>query len=237
MKTLNMISLFALVFSFAFISPKLKNDNKENVIKNDIKKEKTKYNFSLKGENKILYFENNKNNNKFNNLDKDKFLKSLSNSESSGEYNIANKYKYVGKYQFGRIALKEIGYSNEKINLILNSIYFSKKENKWRFETKYFTPKEQEEAIDIFMSRLEQIYLKNEIKYYVGKKINGIKITKCGLLAGAHLGGASNVKKFLKTSGNINKKDAFNTSIGDYMKKFEDLNMTYKFTNKNKISN
>ena len=37
------------------------------------------------------------------------------------------------------------------------------------------------------------------------------------MLAAAHLGGAGGVRKFLRSKGRVNKKDAYGTSIGLYM--------------------
>lgn len=53
---------------------------------------------------------------------------------------------------------------------------------------------------------------------YLGKVINGVKITKNGLMAAAHLGGVGNVRKFF-TEG-IDFKDANGTPISKYMKMY-----------------
>jgi hypothetical protein len=239
MKPLNIIILFTMATGMLLTKPQFTEGEEEIIVKSDAKIEKV-----------IELPKNDENNRiKFGEIEikkdiitvgkiksnKDKFLDGLAKSESRGDYGIANKYRYVGKYQFGRIALREIGYSNEKINKIMSSVYFDHEKNQWRFNQDYFTPQEQEEAIEVFMSRLEQIYLKKEISKYVGKTINGIKITKPGLLAGAHLGGAKSVKIFLTSNGRINKHDAFGTSVRDYIKMFENLDMKYNFTKKEKI--
>jgi hypothetical protein len=39
-------------------------------------------------------------------------------------------------------------------------------------------------------------------------------------LAAAHLSGAGNVKKYLRSDGNHNLSDAYGSSIGSYMKQF-----------------
>ena len=58
----------------------------------------------------------------------------------------------------------------------------------------------------------------------MGKKKNGIKITLSGLLAGAHLLGPSNVKKFLDY-GYV-KKDDYGTPITEYIEKFGGYKIT-----------
>ena len=59
---------------------------------------------------------------------------------------------------------------------------------------------------------------------YIGKEIDGIKITREGLIAGAHLGGKGGMRKFLESGmevhGPQDKKDINKTYISDYIKKF-----------------
>ena len=61
---------------------------------------------------------------------------------------------------------------------------------------------------------------------YLGKNINGITITKSGLLAGAHLKGAGCVINYLKSDGKNNACDAFGTSVETYLKKFAGYDVT-----------
>jgi hypothetical protein len=61
--------------------------------------------------------------------------------------------------------------------------------------------------------------------YYLGDTINGIPVTKSGLLAGAHLGGAFGVMLWLDSGGKTNKKDLFGTTIQDYIEKFQGYNI------------
>lgn len=62
--------------------------------------------------------------------------------------------------------------------------------------------------------------LRKDIKRSVGKIINGIEITESGILAAAHLSGAGNVKKYLRSGGQHNLSDAYGATIALYMKKF-----------------
>ena len=77
----------------------------------------------------------------------------------------------------------------------------------------------QEEAFTAYASRNKWI-LRRDIDRYVGRTIGGVKITESGILAAAHLAGAGNVKKFLRSGGEIGFSDAFGTSIRYYLKKF-----------------
>jgi len=63
-------------------------------------------------------------------------------------------------------------------------------------------------------------YLLRDYEHYIGKTIAGVTVTKSGMIAAAHLGGANSVKKFLKSGGHLDRKDALGTAVSNYMKKF-----------------
>lgn len=127
------------------------------------------------------------------------FKQALAIRESYGLYDIVNSYGYMGKYQFGKLALRSVGV----------------------FDSKEFlsNPEMQEKAFDALIAKNKWI-LKDEIRKFVGKKIGGVSITESGLLAAAHLGGAGSVKRFLKSNGQRKFSDGYGTSIGSYLKLF-----------------
>lgn len=127
------------------------------------------------------------------------FTQAVGFKESRNRYHIVNKFGYLGKYQFGKSTLRRLKVKNVE-NFLSN-------------------PEQQEQAFSALCS-LNKYILRNDIKRSVGKKINGIEITESGILAAAHLSGAGNVKKYLRTNGQNNKQDAFGTSIETYMKRF-----------------
>lgn len=127
------------------------------------------------------------------------FREAVGFKESRSRYHIVNKYGYLGKYQFGKTTLKRL-----KIYNIENFLK---------------DPEQQEKAFKALCS-LNKHILRNDIRRSVGKTINGVQITESGILAAAHLGGAGNVKKYLRSNGAVNSSDALGTSIQHYMKKF-----------------
>jgi hypothetical protein len=127
------------------------------------------------------------------------FKEALGFKESRNNYKIINEYGYMGKYQFGKGTLNMIG--------IYNS-------HKFLNDTKL-----QEQAFTAYTSRNKWI-LRREIDRYVGRYVDGVKVTESGILAAAHLAGAGNVKKYLRSGGEIGFSDAFGTSIRYYLKKF-----------------
>lgn len=131
------------------------------------------------------------------------FKQALATKESAGTYNLINAYGYMGKYQFGKSTLRCVG--------IYNTADFLN------------NPAIQEKAFDALLS-INKWELRKELRKYVGKTINGIIITESGLLAAAHLGGASSVKSYLKSNGTNGFKDGFGTSLKSYIKKFNGYN-------------
>ncbi len=127
------------------------------------------------------------------------FKEALAFRESQGKYHKVNSLGYIGKYQFGKSTLHRLKIYN--LNTFLNS------------------PEQQEQAF-IALCSLNKWILKRDIKRFVGKKINGITITESGILASAHLAGAGNVKKYLRSYGAIAFTDAYGTNIKHYMKQF-----------------
>jgi hypothetical protein len=89
------------------------------------------------------------------------------------------------------------------------------------YNTKEFlqNPELQENAFTA-LCKVNKWILRKDIRRSVGKTINGIKITESGILAAAHLSGAGNVKKFLRSNGANRFFDAYGSSIQFYLKKF-----------------
>jgi len=140
------------------------------------------------------------------------FKEALAFKESQGNYFSVNTLGYLGKFQFGIGTLQLMGVND--VNYFLQ------------------TPSLQEKLFQINVARNKWI-LRRDIKKFVGKRIMGVKITESGILASAHLAGAGNVKKYLRSYGNSEVKDAYGTGISNYMKKFSGYNMSSIIAKKN----
>ncbi|MFT5965742.1 MAG: hypothetical protein ACI8V9_000775 [Flavobacteriaceae bacterium] len=127
------------------------------------------------------------------------FKEALAFKESQGNYASVNTLGYMGKYQFGKNTLAFYGQYNTECfiqdpALQEKIFYHNTARNKW--------------------------ILRRDIKRFVGLEINGIVISESGMLAAAHLAGAGNVKKYLRSWGDHNFSDSYNTSIEDYLRRF-----------------
>lgn len=134
------------------------------------------------------------------------FKEALAFKESRGIYNIVNRFGYLGKYQFGKTSLKSIGITNYE-----------------SFKTDTYL----QEAAFIAYTSQNKFLLRDYIEKYEGKEIAGVHITESGILAAAHLSGASNVKKFLRSNGSYQFKDAFGTSLKYYLKLFSGYDTSF----------
>lgn len=139
------------------------------------------------------------------------FKEALGFKESSGDYWIINELGYLGKYQFAKSTLKLIGVHDA--NEFINDAHL------------------QEKAFAAYTSRNKWI-LRRDIKRYRGRYMNGVKITESGILAAAHLAGAGNVKKYLRSGGAEGFADANGTTIQYYLKKFSGYDTSHIKPNK-----
>ena len=126
------------------------------------------------------------------------FLSKLGNFESGNDYKKLNRLGYMGKYQFGRQALKQVELDIPKKEFLNN-------------------PELQELAMNRLLT-YNNSFLDRFITKYEGKKLHGVLITRSGVLAAAHLGGATNVKTWFRSGKDF--RDANGTSITKYMKIF-----------------
>ena len=133
------------------------------------------------------------------------FKEALAFKESKGNYFVVNTFGYLGKYQFGTSTLELMGVNNDQ--QFLND------------------PVLQEKVFQVNIARNKWI-LRRDIKRFVGKRIRGIEITESGMLAAAHLAGAGNVKRFLRSFGKTDVMDDYGTNIAVYMKQFSGYDMS-----------
>lgn len=140
-----------------------------------------------------------------------RFLDYLGFKESRNNWKVSNKYGFIGEWQMGKVTLRATGYGH------ITYKKFKKNPN-------IFPPDEQEKAVRKLL-KLNMRHVSRMLDEYEGKCVNGIPITKAGLLAACHLGGARSVRVYLSSGGKINRRDAFGTSVEKYLKDFSRFNL------------
>jgi hypothetical protein len=133
------------------------------------------------------------------------FCKLLSTIESGRDFTIVNG-KFIGKYQFGPRALEQV---DCPVNI-----------EDFKSNPEIFDSKKQDSVLFLLLKWNKKI-LKPYIKRYEGQEIKGVIVTRAGILAAAHLGGAGNIMKFLKSNGEEDFKDGNGVPVSRYLKKFE----------------
>ena len=143
--------------------------------------------------------------NKYRESEFTRFINDLGHRESGNNWLSINKIGCFGEWQFAESTLRFLGF--RKITL-----------QKFRANPDIFPRELQVKALNTLI-KVNLSYL-TEYEHFIGDTIKGVRITKAGMIAASHLGGAGSLMKFLDSKGRINKKDVFGTSICDYLKKF-----------------
>lgn len=136
------------------------------------------------------------------------FAEHLGLKESGDNWRSINQINCIGKWQFSPRTLERLGYD------ISPSLFATSPD--------LFPEAVQYQAL-IALVKSHENALKDYF-HYIGQTIDGVPITKSGLLAGAHLGGPVSVKLWLTTGGKVNRADANNTSVKQYLKEFQGYN-------------
>lgn len=131
------------------------------------------------------------------------FLHNIGHYESGNRYSVVNRWGYMGRYQFHISTVEAVGIKATK-KQFLNS------------------PSLQEEAMDRLLTSNYKT-LRRYIRKYDGKVLHGVLVTKSGVLAAAHLGGAGNVRNWFRKGENF--ADANGTQITKYMKIFSNYQL------------
>lgn len=151
----------------------------------------------------------------------DDFMKDLAQRESSGNWKVSNEYGYMGLYQIGRTALKDV--SQRTKDPELKDLH--KKINKKRFDKNpNIFPVDLQNKVFKQLLRNNKHYLRKYTSY-IGKTIDDIYITESGLLAASHLVGNNAVKEFLRSNGKRDISDKNGVKCSEYLKKFSNYNI------------
>ena len=132
------------------------------------------------------------------------FMKRVAYIESGGNHKITNEFGMMGKYQFSPGTVKALGFNTSQKQFLRDS--------------------KLQDSVMLAYMKANHRELAPLIRKYNGKVVNGVKITRAGILAGAHFAGSGGVRAFLTGRG-ANIADARGTTITKYMSYFSNFNL------------
>lgn len=135
----------------------------------------------------------------------ERFIDDLGKRESGNNWLSVNCIGCFGEWQFKESTVQYLGFKQVTLK-------------KFKRNPEIFPPALQRSALESLI-KVNMALLK-DYERYIGKTINGVTVTKSGMIAAAHLGGARSVRLFLTSGGRLDKKDTLGTAISNYMKKF-----------------
>lgn len=124
--------------------------------------------------------------------------------ESGGDFGAENDQGYVGRGQFGPARLLDA----KRAGVIPADMTSEEFRNN----------KEAQKAVEAWhFADINNFIDKSGLAGYEGKEINGIPVTRDGMVSVAHLGGKTGLARFLESGGAKNPHDANGTSLSDYL--------------------
>ena len=112
----------------------------------------------------------------------------------------------LGKWQFTTCHLETFRNNNKKAKFTNDQFLKS--------------PDLQKAVMQWQLKSINKFINKNNLDKYIGRTINGVKVTREGLFAVAHLGGNGGLRQFLKSNGKLEESDQLGTSFTKYLAAF-----------------
>lgn len=134
-----------------------------------------------------------------------RFINDLGHRESGNNWMSVNCIGCFGEWQFAESTVHFLGYKYITLR-------------KFKANPNIF-PRDLQRKVLESLIKVNMVLLK-DYEHYIGDTIKGVVVSKSGLIAASHLGGARSVKVFLASNGRVNKKDVLGTSVFDYLKRF-----------------
>lgn len=150
------------------------------------------------------------------------FFVALRQRESGGDYKVVNKFGYAGAYQFGEAALIDLGYAPRDAN-VYDNVYSKGLLGKNGINSLgdfLGNPAEQDKAASSWFALLWSRIRYFDLEFYADQTLNGVPLTKTGMIAATHLLGTQKLIDFVKSGGVVSASDANGTTLVDYLQRF-----------------
>lgn len=159
------------------------------------------------------------------------FLDAIRFQESSDRYDQVNPGRFLGAYQLGEAVLTTLGYVRSDSNSSNNDY-----SGGWtglngiNSRQDFLDSHEvQDQAVKDHFSVLWQYIRNYDDEFYTQQTLNGVFLTRSGMLAGAHLVGVGALDRFIKSGGFDIALDGNGKSIVDYINQFADYAVPQSF--------
>ena len=135
----------------------------------------------------------------------EQFMRKVALIESGGNHTVVNEFGMMGKYQFSPSTVRALGFKRDNKTFLHNS--------------------HLQDTVMVAYMKANHHELKSYIDRYNGKTFKGIKITRAGILAGAHFAGSGGVIRYFKSDDPYGRTDARGTSVRKYMAYFSNFSL------------
>ena len=135
----------------------------------------------------------------------EKFMSRVARIESGGNAQAKNQFGMMGKYQFSPSTVRTLGFRLTERQFLNN-------------------PEIQDSVMLAYMKANHQ-ELDVLIKKYDGKMFKGIRVTRAGILAGAHFAGTTGVINYFRSTDQKGTSDANGTTLRYYMAQFSNFTL------------
>lgn len=129
------------------------------------------------------------------------FMDEIAKIESPGAgYKAVSSNGMLGRYQFSPSTVRTLGFNVTAQEFLRN--------------------KTLQDTVMIHYMKANYRELVALIDRYNGKTVNGVRVTRAGILAGAHFAGTTGVRAFLVSNGTTDLMDGNGTTMSKYMGRF-----------------
>lgn len=164
----------------------------------------------------------------------DDFYQALALRESGGNAGVENTFGYLGLYQMGEPAMMDATWYDEVApdetsrNDWIGIWLANAQSNGVTSKASYLSlPAAQDVAVRRYHNRVAGYINVLGLLDYEGDVINGVVITRSGLLAACHLLGCGTVRDYLDAPGTGTPADAYGTTIEEYLTLFANYDTTF----------
>lgn len=156
------------------------------------------------------------------------FLNALAQRESSNDYTAVNSLGYLGRYQFGELALIDAGYYAGRDGSSANDFSGSWTGRLGITSKAAFlaSPEAQDDAARAYVAKLWSYIRALDLEIYAQQSLNSVDLSISGMVGGAWLVGSGGLRTFVTSGGTSAPGDANATNVTEYIELLADYDLS-----------